>query len=76
MRPRKTKPEGAHGPPAGKRSAWNGNQLCIYTSITLKKGVHKRTPFVILGKLLIWLGNAHLLDLLGRTCHLFQVQHQ
>ncbi|KPB06538.1 hypothetical protein AAV98_01740 [Bacillus sp. CHD6a] len=41
VRPRKAKPEEAQGPPAGKRSAWNGNQLDLYLSkkkCTLIKG--------------------------------------
>ncbi|TYS71879.1 hypothetical protein FZC75_12030 [Sutcliffiella horikoshii] len=37
MRPRKAKPEEAHGPPAGKRSAWNGNQTKNIPSNSSKK---------------------------------------
>ncbi|TYS72702.1 hypothetical protein FZC75_06380 [Sutcliffiella horikoshii] len=43
MRPRKAKPEEAHGPPAGKRSAWNGNQpdiIFAYHLPTKKPGIH------------------------------------
>ncbi|TYS55461.1 hypothetical protein FZC74_19080 [Sutcliffiella horikoshii] len=29
--------EEAHGPPAGKRSAWNGNQLYYYILLSSKK---------------------------------------
>ncbi|ART77850.1 hypothetical protein B4U37_18230 [Sutcliffiella horikoshii] len=37
MRPRKAQPEEAHGPPAGKRSAWNGNQPYYILSYSLTK---------------------------------------
>ncbi|TYS68904.1 hypothetical protein FZC76_08205 [Sutcliffiella horikoshii] len=32
--------EEAHGPPAGKRSAWNGNQLNFLLSYSLKKSMN------------------------------------
>ncbi|ART75552.1 hypothetical protein B4U37_05695 [Sutcliffiella horikoshii] len=34
--------EETHGPPAGKRSAWNGNQLNL--KLSLKKGAGRLCP--------------------------------
>ncbi|TYS73536.1 hypothetical protein FZC75_04175 [Sutcliffiella horikoshii] len=45
MRPRKAKPEEAHGPPAGKRSVWNGNQRA-YKLTSKKKKTQRELCFL------------------------------
>ncbi|TYS61191.1 hypothetical protein FZC74_02650 [Sutcliffiella horikoshii] len=46
--PEEAKPEEAHGPPAGKRSAWNGNQLYSIPSLLSKKETHTGLFFQVI----------------------------